>query len=281
MTTHEYKLAPARPLGMGLVGPGFIAAHHIDAVRRLGNVDVIAIAGSSAESASRKATQLGVKRSYGSYQELLADPDIDVVHNTTPNFLHYEVTMAAVIAGKHIVSDKPLALDPDQARRLRDAADAAGVVNAVTFNYRGNPLVQQMRAMVAEDAIGKPFFIHGQYLQDWLTDETAYSWRLDRDKGGASSALADIGSHWCDLAEHVSGSPVTAVLADLATLVPTRYAAGSSAKAFAGRAEGERQPVAIHSEDLALSCYASQTAPAARSPSARCCPGTRMTCSWK
>ena len=236
---------------MGLVGPGFIAAHHIDAVRRLGNVDVIAIAGSSAESAATKAALLGVGRSYGSYQELLADPDVDVVHNTTPSYLHHEVTMAAITAGKHIVSDKPLALDPDQCRQLRDAADAAGVVNAVTFNYRGNPLVQQMRAMIADDSIGKPVFVHGQYLQDWLTDEAAYSWRLDAKKGGASSALADIGSHWCDLAEHVCGSPVTSVLADLATIIPTRYASGSSAEAFAGRAEGERHPVSVRSEDLA------------------------------
>ena len=129
---------------MGLIGPGFIAPHHIDAVRRLGFVDVVAIAGSSSASAAQKAKLFGVDRSYGRYQELIADPDISVVHNTTPSYLHFPISMAVIEAGKHIISDKPLAISAKEGARLRDAANAAGVVrHAVTFNYRGNPLVQQ------------------------------------------------------------------------------------------------------------------------------------------
>jgi len=238
-------------LRMGLVGPGFIATQHVEAVRRLGYVDVIAIAGSSLESAQRKAASLHIDRAYGNWQELIADPDIDVVHNTTPSYLHFPVSLAALQAGKHVVSDKPLALDSTECRQLCQAAEAAGVTNAVTFNYRGNPMVQQMRTMVAQGSLGQQAFVHGRYLQDWMTDDHVYSWRSDPHKGGRSSALADIGSHWCDLAEHVSGSHITAVLADLATVVPTRYSAGGSAEAFAGRKGAQGTPVQVEGEDLA------------------------------
>jgi predicted dehydrogenase len=227
---------------MGLVGPGFIAAHHIDAVRRLGNVEVAAIAGSSVESARRKAHEWNIGRASGDYRELTGDPAIDVIHNTTPNHLHFEVSLAALRAGKHVVADKPLAMDAEQCRQLHDAAVQAGVAHVVTFNYRGNPLVQHAREMVAQGDLGKLTFVHGQYLQDWLADDTVYSWRLDPRKSGPSSALIDIGSHWCDLAEHVSGLKITSVLADLATVVPVRYRTSAS---------GKRQRVKVTSEDLA------------------------------
>ena len=239
-------------LGMGLVGPGFIAAHHIDAVRRLGSVDVVAVAGSSEASAKAAAQALGVAKSYGTYPELIADPAIQVIHNTTPNYLHREVSLAALRAGKHVISDKPLALNSVEARELTEAAAQAGVVNAVTFNYRGNPLVQEARARIAKDELGALTFVHGEYLQDWMTDDRVYSWRSDPAKGGASSALADIGSHWCDLAEHMTGSRITAVLADVTTVIGTRYTTGASAKAFAEKAESaELHPVEVTGEDLA------------------------------
>lgn len=238
-------------IGMGLVGPGFIAEHHIDAVRRLGFVDVMAIAGSTLVSTQRKATEWGVDRSYASFEELVNDPSVQVVHNTTPNYLHMPVTLAALRAGKHVISDKPLAMTSAECAQLRDAANAAGVVNAVTFNYRGNPMVQEARARIAAGEAGELISIHGQYLQDWMTDANVYSWRMDPLKGGISSALADIGSHWCDLAEHVSGLRIVSVLADIATVVNTRFAANASSEAFARTTEAERAPVSIHGEDLA------------------------------
>jgi predicted dehydrogenase len=240
-----------KKLGMGLVGPGFIAAHHIDAVRRLGDVEVVAIAGSSEQSAKRKAQEYKVDRAYGDYKELIADPEIAVVHNTTPNHLHLPVTMAALAAGKHVISDKPLALNADEARRLRDVAVGAGVAHVVTFNYRGNPLVQQARSMIAGGETGGVNFVHGYYLQDWMTDPNVYSWRSDPAKGGASSALGDIGSHWCDLAEHVSGMKIDSVLADLTTVVPVRFSAGASAEAFSSKHSGDSTPVKVEGEDLA------------------------------
>ena len=238
-------------IGMGLVGPGFIGPHHIDAVRRLGNVDVVAIAGSSQASAEKKARENKVERAYGDYQALIANPDVHVIHNTTPNYLHLAVNLAALKAGKHVISDKPLAMNSVEAKQLRDAAVASGVAHVVTFNYRGNPLVQQARGMIARGEAGRLSFVHGCYLQDYLTRPEAYTWRLDPAKAGPSNVLGDIGSHWCDLAEHVSGMKIVSVLAELTTVVPTRYAAVVSAEAFSKQAGGERRAVAITSEDLA------------------------------
>lgn len=241
-----------KKLGMGLVGPGFIAAHHIDAVRRLGDTAVIGIAGSSLDSAKKRARELHVERAYASYQELITDPAIHVVHNTTPNHLHKEVSLAALRAGKHVISDKPLASSVQESRELFEAARNAGVAHVVTFNYRGHALVQQARAMIAKGELGAQVFVHGCYLQDWLTDEQTYTWRLDPKLGGASSALGDIGSHWCDLAEHVTGARITAVLADLHTAVPLRQAPTVATKAFTKQTKtAKRREIRITSEDLA------------------------------
>jgi predicted dehydrogenase len=237
-------------VGMGLVGPGFVGAHHIDAVRRLGFVDVVAIAASTEASARDKALALGVPRAYGSVEGLVADPDVHVVHNTTPNHLHVPVIMAALARRKHVISDKPLALSAADARTLLKAAREAGVVHAVTFNYRGNPLVQQARDMIATGGIGQPSFVHGAYLQDWLLEATDFSWRLEPDKGGPTSAVGDIGSHWLDLVQHVIGQRVESVLADLHTIVPTRMKPATSTKAFAKAATAEREPFTVKSEDL-------------------------------
>jgi len=240
---------------MGLVGAGFVGPHHIDAVRRLGFVDVVAIAGSSEASARAKADALGVPKAYGSFEALVADPSVHVVHNATPNYLHARVSAAAIAAGKHIVSDKPLAMSASEALALLGQAERAGVVHAVTFNYRGNPLVQQARHAIDGGEIGKPHFVHGSYLQDWLLFDTDYSWRLEPDKGGASSALGDVGSHWCDLAEHMTGLRIVEVLADITTTIPIRRkpleSPGQKPETFQGAAEVASTPVDVKVEDLA------------------------------
>src|ERR1700682_1291194 len=236
---------------MGLFGPGFVGAHHIEAVRRLGFVDVVAIAASSEASARKKADALGVAKAYGSYEALVADPDLHAEHNTTPNYLHVPVILAALARRKHVISDKPLAMTSADARRLLDAANDAGVVHAVTFNYRGNPLVQQAREMVAGGELGTLHFIHGAYLQDWLLEETDFSWRLEPEKGGQSSAVADIGTHWCALVQHVAGQRIVEVLADLTTVIDTRRKPAASTEACARGAAGARETVAVRSEDLA------------------------------
>jgi predicted dehydrogenase len=161
------------------------------------------------------------------------------------------VNLATIAKRKHIISDKPLALDAAEARTMWHAAQKAGVVHAVTFNYRGNPLVQQAREMIAKGELGRLVFVHGAYLQDWLFDESVYSWRLEPEKGGATSALGDIGSHWCDLAQHVSGSRIASVLADLTTVTKTRRRPAKSAEAFAGASAGPTEEFQNPTEDLA------------------------------
>jgi len=247
---------------MGLVGAGFVGPHHVDAVRRLGFVDIVAVAGSTEASGQQKAEAVGARRGYGSYQALVDDPDVHVVHNATPNYLHYEVTSAALKKGKHVVSDKPLAMTAAESKQLVDEAKRAGVVAAVTFNYRGNPLVQHARDAIEHGEIGKPRFVHGHYLQDWLLHESDYSWRLDPAKGGASSALGDIGSHWCDLAQHLTGLQITHVLGDVTTAIPQRKKPRGSRQAFetpspegvggpGTSARGDVDVVDISVEDLA------------------------------
>ena len=240
-----------RRIGMGLVGPGFVGMHHVDAVRRLGFVDVVAVADVDEAEAAKKALAIGAPNAYGSFEALAADPAVDVVHNTTPNFLHGPVIRAALAHRKHVISEKPLASSADEARSLWHAAREAGVVHAVTFNYRGNPMVQQARSMVAAGEIGRPHYVHGAYLQDWLLKPTDFSWRLEPEKGGVSSAVADIGSHWCDLVQHVTGLRIESVLADLTTVVPVRYKPRDARNAFSDAADDHGEPVKIRGEDLA------------------------------
>ncbi|HET9533322.1 MAG TPA: Gfo/Idh/MocA family oxidoreductase [Blastocatellia bacterium] len=240
-----------RRVRTGLIGAGFVGPLHVEAVRRLGYVDIVAVASSSLESAQRKAERLNIPQACSSYEEMLADPSIEVVHVCTPNYLHYSAVMAAIERGKHVLCDKPLGLDASEARRLRDRAREARVVNAVTFNYRFNPLVQQARVMVERGELGRVRFVHGYYLQDWLMYETDFSWRLEPDKGGRSSAVGDIGSHWCDTAQFITGLQVKRVLASLSTAIKTRKKPRGSREAFAAGGAGEEmEDYACTSDDL-------------------------------
>ena len=233
------------------MGPGFIAAQHVEAIRRLGDVEVVALAGSTARSARRRATEWHVERAYGDYRELIADPAVQVIHNTTPNHLHREVSLAALKAGKHVISEKPLSCSAEDSRVLWETARRSRLAHVVMFNYRGNPLVQEARARIARGDLGPLSFVYGHYLQDWLADERVYSWRQDPARGGASSALRDIGSHWCDLAEHVTGLRIEAVLADLGTVVEYRRVSRTASGTFSGATPGRGRKLRIHSEDLA------------------------------
>jgi predicted dehydrogenase len=240
-----------RTVKTALIGAGFVGPHHIEAARRLGFVEVVAVAGSSQASAEAKAEKLNIPKAYGSYEELLNDSEIEVIHNTTPNNLHLPVILAAIKKGKHVIADKPLALNAADAKRMLQAAEKAGIVHAVTFNYRYNALVQQAKLMVKRGDIGKPHFIHGQYLQDWLLYQSDYSWRLEKE-GGESRAVADIGSHWCDLAGYVAGSRIAELCADFTTLYSTRKKPAGTREAFA-KSKGDEQykNYKVETEDFA------------------------------
>jgi predicted dehydrogenase len=204
-----------------VVGVGFIGVAHVEALRRLG-VDVVGVVGSDPARATRKAQAASLPRVYDDLDALLADPAVDVVHIATPNHLHAPQVRDVLAAGKHVVCEKPLALTAEDAADLVALADAAGKVHAVCFNLRFYPLLHQARASVASGEIGTPRFITGHYLQDWLLLETDWNWRLVPEEAGALRSVADIGSHWLDLARFITGQRIVEVMADLHTFVPVR-----------------------------------------------------------
>jgi len=238
---------------VAVAGTGFIGPAHIEALRRLPNVEVIGLAEANAELAKTKADQLGIPRSYGDFQEVVNDPDINCVHICTPNFLHYPMSKAALLAGKHVVCEKPLATKTEEAEDLVQIAREKGVVNALHFNVRYYPLVRQMKTMREKGDLGEIFSIMGSYLQDWLFLNTDYNWRLEPDKSGESRAIADIGSHLMDLIEYVTGLHVTEVLADFSTVHKTRMKPLKPVETYSGKmlTPEDYQEVAINTEDHA------------------------------
>ena len=206
---------------VGVVGTGFIGPAHIEALRRLPNVEVAALCEVTEELARQKAEGLGIERYY-TFDDLLKQDDITSVHICTPNFLHYAQSKAALLAGKHVVCEKPLAKELAEAEELVQIAADSGLVNAVHFNLRYYPLIRQMKVMREKGELGEIYSFLGSYLQDWLFYNTDYNWRLEPDKSGASRAIADIGSHLMDVLEYITGLKTTAVLADFNTIHKTR-----------------------------------------------------------
>jgi predicted dehydrogenase len=233
-------------LRAGVVGTGFIGAVHVEALRRLG-VEVLGVVGSSPERAAAKSLAPVI----GSYEQLLADDDVDVVHLTTPNHLHHAQVKQALAAGKHVVCEKPLALHSEQSAELVQLAAESGVVHCTNFNIRFYPQVQQARALAAQGALGTIWNVHGGYLQDWLLLPTDWNWRLEPEKGGELRAVADIGSHWLDLVQFVTGMRVESLLADLATTIPVRRRPSREIETFASADDVERVDAPITTEDVA------------------------------
>lgn len=236
----------------GVIGVGFIGPLHIEAIRRLGNVEVAALAGNKT-APLEKARLLGVSKVYGDYKELLADPEIQVVHICTPNNLHYEMAKAAIEAGKHVVCEKPLSLTVSEARELVHLARENHRANAVHFNVRFYPLIHHAMEMVERGDLGEIFAVNGSYQQDWLFRETDYSWRLEPELSGDSRAIADIGSHWLDSIEFVTGKKVVKVCADFATFYPTRKKPLKPVETYSGKVleAKDYKDVQIHTEDYA------------------------------
>jgi predicted dehydrogenase len=237
----------------GIIGTGFIGPAHVEAVRRLGFVELIALCEANAELAATKAAQLGIPKSYGSVEAFLADPEIEVVHNCTPNHLHFDISKKIMAAGKHVISEKPLAMSTTESKQLVKLAAKAGVVNAIDFNYRYYPLVQETRDMVASGKLGDVFHANGSYTQDWLYLPTDWNWRLVPEFSGKSRAIADIGSHWCDCIQFISGRQIKKVMADLRTIHPKRMKPKKQAETYSGKMlqPSDYEAVKITTEDYA------------------------------
>lgn len=243
----------ANRLQIGIIGTGFAAECHADALRRLPAVRLAGVASRTPLRAVEAAQRFGAERAYADPSELIDDPQIDAVHICTINRQHAELSAAALKANKHVISEKPLTISSASAGMLVDLAESAadaGTLSAVCFNYRHYPLVQHLRSMLASGTYGDIHFVHGSYLQDWLLYDTDWNWRIDPDDNGASRAVADLGSHWLDLVEHVSGLRITEVFADLATHHPTRRRPAVASATFRGSADAEGEAVPIHNEDF-------------------------------
>ena len=239
-------------INVGFAGLGFIGPAHIEALRRIPGIEVVAIAETSKKLAQEKAKNLGIKKYFDNFDDLL-NSGIDCVHICTPNYLHYQMAKTALDAGKHVVCEKPLATTVAEGRELLKLAEKKGLIHAVHFNIRYYPLVRQMKALREKGELGEIYSIIGSYLQDWLFYNTDYNWRLEPELSGKSKAIADIGSHLMDLLEYISGIKIVEVMADFKTIHPVRKKSLKSVETFTGKMlqPEDYAEVSIKTEDYA------------------------------
>jgi predicted dehydrogenase len=225
---------------------------HIEMLRRIG-VEVAGVVGVSRQETEKGCTQYSLPNRYASFNDICADPEVDVVHLCTPNYLHFPQAKAALQSGKHVICEKPLANTSAEALELADVSAARQLVGAVNYNLRYYPLCQQAAAMLRSDQLGEVRLVHGEYCQDWLLLPTDWNWRLEPELGGSLRAVADIGTHWLDMVTWITGLQVAEVMADLATFLPTRLRPTRPVETFAGKMikQVEGEMVEIRTEDAA------------------------------
>jgi predicted dehydrogenase len=239
----------SEPLRVAVAGTGFIGRVHARSAR-LAGATLVGVTASTPERSVAASAELGSERFFERSEDLVVADDVDVVHICTPNHLHEPLAMSALESGKHVICEKPLALDASGAERLTAAAKSAGTVAAVPFVYRYYATVREARARVDTGEIGDIRLIHGGYLQDWLLTPEDANWRVHEEFGGASRAFADIGSHWCDLVEFVTGHRITHVTAELLIAVPERFVREHQDAFSRGSSGGEKKSVTT--EDAAI-----------------------------
>ncbi len=219
-----------RPYRAAIVGAGFMGRVHARAVRVAGG-EVVGVTASTPERSREAADELQAREAVADWEQLVAHPDVDVVHICTPNDLHAPIALAALESGKHVVCEKPLATDVAAATKMVTAASTHDRVATVPFVYRFHPMVREARQRVREGAIGEILLVHGSYLQDWLLRPEDDNWRVDPTAGGPLRAFGDIGSHWCDMLEFVTGDRIARLCAQVATV--NRHRGGDSSRTVA------------------------------------------------
>jgi predicted dehydrogenase len=237
-------------LRAAIIGVGFVGRAHLEALRRRG-ISIQGILGSSLERTKEACRALNLDRAYASLDELAQDKSVDVVHICTPNNVHFEETKALMEAGKHVMCEKPLAMDTQQSGSMIELARKHNRVGGVTHNLRYYPLCQEARSLVASGAIGEPRLVHGGFLQDWLLYPSDWNWRLEASLGGEMRVVSDIGTHWLDLTTWITGRKVTELCADLATIVPVRQRPRGRVETFQKRGEGAFDEIKITNDDYA------------------------------
>lgn len=235
-------------LRAAIIGVGFVGRAHLDALRRRG-ISVEGVLGSSSERTNELSRVLGVSRGYKSLHELIEDKGVQVVHICTPNYLHFEQAKAVLESGKHVLCEKPLAMNTAESVKLIELTKKHERAGCVAYNLRYYPLCQEARSIVQRGLIGEPRLIHGSFLQDWLLYPSDWNWRLDPQLGGDLRAISDIGTHWLDLMTWIAGRKVTELCADLATVVPTRQRPRGRVETFQTGQSGEMDDLAISTDD--------------------------------
>ncbi len=241
-----------RKLKTAVFGTGFMGRVHTEGIRRLGNVEVAAIAASSESKARAFADEVCVDGATGDYHSVLADPSIDAVHICTPNVLHFPMTKAALLAGKHVLCEKPLAMSLEEGKEMERIAAERNLANCTFHNLRYYPMVQHIRRMREAGELGEIYAVQGTYSQDWLLYDTDWNWRIDSSANGRSRCFADIGTHWCDIIEHTTGLRITSLCADLQTFHKTRKRPKGSIETFSGKllTPADYDEVPIDTEDF-------------------------------
>lgn len=248
---HRPNQRTNQRLSAAVVGTGFIGPVHVEAMRRSGGVKVAGILGSSPEKSRQAAERLGLDHAYDSLDDLLDDPQVDVVHITSPNRLHFEQVSRTLQAGKHVLCEKPLALTSAESGELVRLAEESGLAAGVNYNIRYYPLCLEAAQRVRDGSLGEIFHVAGSYVQDWLFHETDFNWRVLTEEGGELRAIADIGTHWLDLIRFVTGREIQAVCADLQTVFPVRRRPTGSTETFSGTpaSPDATEQVAVSTED--------------------------------
>ncbi len=237
--------------GVALIGAGFMGMAHTEGLRRLG-IQPVGILDLTLERSEQAAKNLGIPKAYKDYDELLADDEVQVVHITSPNRLHFEHASRALKGGKHVLCEKPLAMTAKESGALVNLAKETGLVAGVNYNLRFYPLNLEARHKISQEALGNILSVQGSYMQDWLLYPTDYNWRLSSKEGGMLRAVADIGTHWLDLMHAITGLEVEAVLADLKIVYPTRLRPTGEVGTFSGKVEKTEatEPIEIDTEDM-------------------------------
>lgn len=241
-----------KSLCAAIAGTGFMGVAHVEALRRLG-IEVHGILSSDLQKGIRINSELGLQKIYQSFDDICQDPKVDVVHLCTPNYLHHPMAKAALLAGKHVICEKPLANTAAEAQELVGIAQAQKMVGAVNYNLRYYPLCQEARARIKVGQIGDVRLIHGEYCQDWLFSIDDWNWRLIPELGGSLRVVADVGTHWLDMVTWLTGLQVTAVMADFATFIPVRRKPRLEVETFASKLSqsGDYDEVQVNTEDYA------------------------------
>jgi len=233
-----------------VVGAGFIGPVHVEALRRLG-VTITGILGVDDKESQSAQQKLGLPKAYKSIDEVLSDGAVHAVHLAVPNVLHYELAKKVLQAGKHVLCEKPLAMNSRESAELVELAKSKRVAAAVCYNVRFYPLNLEARDMVRRGDVGPIYAINGSYTQDWLYYDTDYNWRVLADQGGELRAISDIGTHWMDLVTSITGLEVEAVFADLKTVHPVRKRPKGEVQTYTGKTQApvQTEPVPITTED--------------------------------